>query len=85
MFKINQTSLLTGFVSLLGFCASVAADTGWADSPTFTVDNRAAIPAVSDWGLLALTLLFLAAASVMLSRRKADKVAGCQEKLANGD
>lgn len=70
MLKINRTSVLTGLAPLLAFCTSVRADVGCNDSPLFTVDNRLAIPTVSEWGLMVMVLLVVTAGTLVWMQRK---------------
>lgn len=51
---------------------TISSPTGmaWADSGLFII-NTTGIPTVSVWGMVAMTLLVLAAGSVVLSRRRA--------------
>ena len=70
MLKINRTSVLAGLVALPALCTSVRADVGCGDSSLFTVDNRLAIPTVSEWGLMVMALLVVTAGTLVWMRRE---------------
>ncbi|MGB2984287.1 MAG: hypothetical protein WBE26_00250 [Phycisphaerae bacterium] len=55
---MNQTTLLAAIFTLVVVSAAMSIDFGWGDSGLFTI-NTTGVPAVSAWGMVAMTLPIL--------------------------
>ena len=65
---MNKTIILA-LVLVLGMLASTLANEGTAEEEPLVGDNGAAIPTLSQWGLIAMALLIVMAGVIVIIRR----------------